>query len=89
MAHSKQALKRHRQSLRRRAANKVRTSAMNTETKRTLAAISAGDVATAKEALRAAMAKIDKAAKKNTIHKNTASRRKSLLARRIAALEAK
>lgn len=89
MAHSKQALKRHRQSLRRRAANKIRTSAMNTEMKRTLGAIAAGDAAAAKEALRVAMTKIDKAAKKNTIHKNTAARRKSLLARRLAALEAK
>ena len=89
MAHSKQALKRHRQSLRRRAANKIRTSAMNTEMKRTLSAINAGNASAAKEALRAAMTKIDKAAKKNTIHKNTAARRKSLLARRLAALEAK
>lgn len=89
MAHSKQALKRHRQSLRRRAANKIRISAMNTEMKRTLGAIGAGDVAAAKEAIRAAMTKIDKAAKKNSIHKNTAARRKSLLARRLAALETK
>jgi small subunit ribosomal protein S20 len=89
MAHSKQAVKRHRQSLRRRAANKARISAVNTQIKRTQAAIDSKDVGKAKEALHEAMRKIDKAAKKNTIHKNTAARRKSLLARRIAALERK
>ena len=86
MPHSKQAAKRHRQSLRRRAANRARLSAMKTQIKRTEAAIAGKDSAKAKDALRDAMRKIDKAAKAGTIHKNTAARRKSALARKIAAL---
>ena len=89
MAHSKQAEKRLRQANRRKLQNKSRLSVMNTHLKRTLNAIAANDVTKATEAIKEAMHKIDKAAKHHTIHKNTAARRKSLLARRLAALAAK
>lgn len=89
MANSKQALKRHRQSERRRVANKAMRGRMNTEIKRTTAAFEAGDVEKAREAIREAMSRIDKAAKKNIIHKNTAARRKSSLSRRLNVLAAK
>ncbi len=89
MPHCKQAEKRLRQADKRRLMNKSRMSVMNTHMKRALGALGANDVAKAKEAIREAMHKIDKAAKRHTIHKNTAARRKSLLARRLAALETK
>jgi small subunit ribosomal protein S20 len=87
MPSSKQAAKRLRQSEKRRIANKGRVSAMKTHIKRTEAAIASGDAAKSREELASAMQKIDKAAKHGTIHKNTASRRKSLLARKLNALK--
>lgn len=88
MAHSKQAQKRLRQADKRRELNKARSSTMKTEIKKTQEAIDAGDATKAAEQLRAAMKRIDKAAKHNVIHKNTAARKKSLLSRRIKALQA-
>lgn len=89
MPHSKQAAKRLRQADRRRLANRTRMTAMKSQIKRTDAALDAGDLARAQGEMPAVMKKIDKAAKKGTIHKNTAARRKSRLARRLKALAAK
>jgi len=52
-----------------------------------MAAIEAGDVSQAQGALKEAMRLIDKAAKHNIIHANTAARKKSHLSRRVLALE--
>ncbi len=88
MPNSKQAKKRNRQDERRRVMNKSRRSTMNTEIKKMFAAVTAGDVAKAKELLSSAMSKIDRAAKQNVIHRNTAARRKALLSRRLRDLQA-
>lgn len=88
MPHCKQAAKRLRQSEKRKVLNRARISAVNTHLKRVSTAIGAKNVDAAKEEIRLAIKKIDKAAKKHTIHKNTAARRKSLLARQLAALAA-
>ena len=87
MPHSKQAKKRLRQDEKRKVLNRAKSSQMKTATKATLASIEAGNVEKAREDIRLAMKRIDKAAKKNVIHKNTAARKKSLLSRRLRDLE--
>ena len=52
------------------------------------ATIKAGDKPKAAELLKVAYERVDKTAAKGTMHKNTASRRKSLLQRRFNALQA-
>jgi small subunit ribosomal protein S20 len=74
MPNNKQASKRLRQSDDRRQRNKTVKSAMRTAVKQVIEADSA-EVAQA--AVPAAMKRIDKAAKKNIIHDNTAARMKS------------
>lgn len=85
MAHSNQARKRIRQNEKARLRNKSRSSEMRTMIKRLEAAVAAGDKATAAALLPGVCKKIDKAAKTNVLHKNTAARRKSKMARLIAA----
>lgn len=86
MPHSEHAKKTLRQSERRRVANKAKRSAMRTFTKRVLLAIEAGNKELAIAELSIAQAQIDKAAKSRVIHPNNAARKKSALARRVAAL---
>jgi small subunit ribosomal protein S20 len=87
MPQSKQAAKRLRQDVGKRQRNKARGSAMKTQVKKTVATLESGDAKKAAAELVAAMRLIDKAAKAKVIHKNTAARRKSQLARRLAALQ--
>jgi small subunit ribosomal protein S20 len=76
MAHSKQAQKRVRTSEKARQANKIVRSAMRSAVKKAAATASAADQARAQHAL-------DKAAKKGVVHKNTAARKKSRLAKAL------
>jgi small subunit ribosomal protein S20 len=62
---------------------------MKTHIKRVLKAVEAGDAAAAHAELPKAMKKIDKAAKRNVIHGNQASRRIARLSRKVSALEQK
>lgn len=78
MAHSKQALKRYRQSEKKRVANKNSRTRMKGAIKKVLTAGADGTVTQAE-----AMKRIDKAAKSGAIHKNAASRYKSRVARAI------
>ena len=89
MAHSKQARKRIRQNETRRLRNKARSSEVKTLIKRLQDAVDKGDKAAATAMLPLVCKKIDKAAKTNVIHKNTASRKKSLAARLVAGAGAK
>lgn len=82
MPNSKQALKRMKTDDRRRMANKTVASSMKTAIKRVL---TAADGTTAEAALPNAMKRIDKAAKTNVIHDNTAARKKAQLAKVVAA----
>lgn len=75
---SKSGLKRKRQSEKRRQRNQAVISRLRTLAKR----------ATSPEALRAAVAALDKAAGAGIIHRNTAARRKSRLVRRFARQQA-
>ena len=78
----KSAQKRHRQSLKRRMINRSRKSTIKTFTKKAVVAAGAGAENIA-ELQRKAESLIDKAAKGSTLHKNTAARKKSRLARAI------
>ena len=86
MAQHASALKQMRQSLKRRARNRMRTSALKTQIKRLRAAIATGDAAAAKELLPPTVARIDKAAKVGVIHDNAAARYKSRLSHQVSAL---
>jgi small subunit ribosomal protein S20 len=87
MAHSKQALKRARQGERNRLANKAKLSRLKTSMRGLMALVAAGDKAKATSMLPAINTAIDKAAQTHAIHRNTASRRKSLAARVVAAMK--
>ena len=77
MAHSKSALKRWRQNERARARNKGVRSEARTSVKNARTAILDGTDADA--AIQEATRVLDRAAKRNVIHKNAASRQKSRL----------
>lgn len=84
MANHKQAEKRNRQRLKRRARNLTHLSSMRTFIKRVRRALDGGDATTAKASLPAAITAITKAASKGVIHRNTASRYVSRLTRAVA-----
>ena len=86
MANIKSQIKRNRQNTKRRLRNRTVRSEMSTRTKAALAAVEHDDDDTADEALRLAIKRIDKAAAKGVIHKNTAARRKSRLVQEIERL---
>ncbi|HRV80422.1 MAG: 30S ribosomal protein S20 [Planctomycetes bacterium] len=81
MPNTKQAKKRMVTDERRRIANKIVRSSMRTAVKRVL---TAEDAVTAQAALPEAMKQVDKCAKQNILHDNTAARMKSRMARAIA-----
>ena len=88
MAHSLSAKKRVRQALKRRARNRARKELIKDQVKTLTAALASGDAAKAETEFRKTASRLDKVAAKNTIHKNTASRRRSRLAKRLNALKA-
>jgi small subunit ribosomal protein S20 len=82
MANIKSQIKRNRQNERRRVRNKAARSELKT---RTANAVQAAGAADGPQTLRLAVKRIDQAASKGLIHKNTAARRKSRLMRRVSA----
>lgn len=90
MANLASAKKRIKQNERNRTRNRVRKSVLKTETRKFLDAVQRGDLEQAKELHVKVTKKLDQVAAKGTLHRNTASRRKSKMARRLnAALAAK
>ena len=85
VANIKSQIKRNRQNEKRRLRNRTVRSEVNTRTKAALDAAEHDDEA-ADETLRLAVKRIDKAAAKGVIHKNTAARRKSRLVREVERL---
>jgi len=75
------AKKRHRQSLERRERNRAVRSATRTAVKKATEAAQAGPPEEAAGAQRSAQSALDVAARKGVIHKRTAARKKSRLAR--------
>jgi len=86
MANIKSQIKRNRQNARRHDSNKSLRSELKTRVKAALAAADSGDAAAADTAMRTAQKRIDMAASKGLIHKNTAARKKARLARRSGSL---
>ena len=89
MAHSLSAKKRVRQNATRRVRNRARKSMVKTQMKGLEAAITAGDFDKAQEQFKSLTKKLDKISTTSTLHKNTAARMKSRLARRVNALQSK
>jgi small subunit ribosomal protein S20 len=82
LANIRSAIKRHRQSLRRRERNQARRTAARSAVRKAREAIAAGS-SDAAEAVRAAASVLDRVANKGTLHPNNASRRKSRLMRAL------
>jgi small subunit ribosomal protein S20 len=89
VAHSLSAKKRTRQNANRRVINRARKSRVKTQIKHFESALSSGDVKAAGEQYRLVAQKLDKTAATSTMHKRTAARKKSRLAKKLNALKAK
>jgi small subunit ribosomal protein S20 len=89
VAHSLSAKKRIRQNVKRRARNRARKNQIKLSLRSFSEALSGGDLSASTAALRATVKKLDQNVAKGTIHKNTASRKKSSLQRRLNALQTK
>jgi small subunit ribosomal protein S20 len=89
VAHSISAKKRIRQNARRRTINRARRSRVKTLIKQLGAAVGAGDVEAAGEQFKMVSSRLDKTAATSAMHKRTAARKKSRLARKLNALKAK
>jgi small subunit ribosomal protein S20 len=84
VANTKSALKRIRQNEKRRTRNRMIRSKVRTVVKTARMALGEGG-GDARAGVLAAIRALDKAASKGVIHRNTAARKKSALARRLAA----
>lgn len=89
MASSLQSKKRAKQNVRANTINRARKSRVKTQVKHFEEAIEAGDAAAAAEQLRLVSQKLDKTASTSTMHKKTAARKKSRLAKQLNKLDAK
>ena len=86
MANIKSQIKRNRQNAARYERNKGLRSELKTRMKTAMDAAESGDATAAKEALQIAQKRIDMAASKGLIHKNTAARKKARLTKRVHSL---
>ena len=89
MAHSLSAKKRVRQNANRNRINRARKSQIKTQIKRFEQALSRGDAKAASEQYRLVARKLDEVASTSTMHKNTAARKKSRLAKKLNSLKTK
>jgi small subunit ribosomal protein S20 len=88
MAHHRSAKKRIRQTVKRTAINRARTSRIRTYVKKVEQALASGDHQAAQDALRVAEPEIRRGVTKGVLKLNTASRRISRLARKVNHLAA-
>jgi len=86
MANTKSAKKAVRQITRRTAANKTRRSRMRSSVRKVEEAIAAGNKDAATAALKEAEPVMARTAQKGMLHRKTASRKVSRLAKRVAAM---
>ncbi len=86
MANHKSALKRMRQSLKRREHNRSFRTRMRTAVKKLRAAIDEGNADLAKSLLSETLSTVDATAQKGVIHRNAAARTKSRLTRAVNAM---
>jgi small subunit ribosomal protein S20 len=85
MPNTKSAKKRLRQSLERRARNRAVKSAVKTQIRKASDALAAGSAEQTQAEFRLAVKKLDQAASKGVLHRNTAARLKSRLSARVKA----
>lgn len=88
MANTASAKKATRRNERRTAVNRSRRSRMRTFVRKIEEALAAGDKAAAAAAFKTAEPELMKAAQKGIIHRNTAARKVSRLAKAVKALGA-
>ncbi|WP_011583410.1 MULTISPECIES: 30S ribosomal protein S20 [Chelativorans] len=88
MANTTSAKKAVRKIARRTAINKTRRSRVRTYVRKVEEAIASGDKGAAEAALKAAQPELMRAATRGVLHKNTAARKVSRLARRVKTLNA-
>ncbi|HKH00376.1 MAG TPA: 30S ribosomal protein S20 [Sphingomicrobium sp.] len=86
MANTPQAKKRIRRNARRELINHSRVSRIRTFIKAVESAVAAGQKDEAAQALRKAQPEMARGVARGVLHKNTASRKFSRLAKRVAAL---
>ena len=86
MANIKSQIKRNRQNEKRRLRNRAVRAELRTRTRSAVEAAEAGE-SDADDKLQDAIKRIDKAAAKGVLHKNTASRTKSRLTKRVRTLQ--
>jgi small subunit ribosomal protein S20 len=87
MANHFSALKRARQTEKRAAVNRANKSRMRSALRRLRSALTAGSREQAETQYRETVSVLDKSVQKGVLHKNTASRYKSRLAARVAAVK--
>jgi small subunit ribosomal protein S20 len=85
VANIQSQIKRNRQNERRRQRNLAVRSRLKSEARKVVEAAEAGDREAAAAQFRSAVRAIDKAVAGGVLHKRTAARRKSRLAKRLAA----
>ena len=86
MATHKSAIKRHRQSLKRRQTNRSNRSALRTQIKKLRSSASGEDLESARRMLVETTSLIDRSTRKGVLHANAAARQKSRLARLVNSL---
>ena len=86
MANTTSAKKAARRNQRRTASNRSRISRVRTSVRKVDEALASGDKAAAAAALKAAQPELMRAASKGTLHKKTAARKVSRLAKRVKAV---
>ena len=89
MPSSASAIKRMKQSVKRKMHNRITKKVIKTMTKRTMAGLVAKDFEKAEADFRLTVAKIDKAGARRVLHPNTAARRKSRFTREYTAARSK
>ena len=87
MANHFSALKRARQTERRTARNRANRSRLRTSLRAMRESLAKGDKQGAEQAYRLTVSALDKAIQKGILHENTASRYKSRLGTRVAAMK--
>ncbi len=89
MATHKSAIKRHRQDVKRRTANRLHKTRLRTAIKACRTAIAEGDAEKAKSLLDGTLALLDRTSKTGALHDNTVARSKSRLQRAVNQASAK
>ncbi len=89
MAKNKSAIKRHKQSEKRRARNAPVKTALKTAIKKTRDSVESANTEEAKNSLKTTVVLLDRAVTKRVLHRNSASRRISRLTNAVNSMGSK